>query len=133
MFKKFLTLIGLASVVLEDGKAKFEMTEEQMEASGKIITERDEAIADLVKLKAEIEEERQQNTTAQSDLLKVKEENATLIAEVERLKALGGAPSLTTVDPTDGKGEASGLVVDDTKSFKENMAACGKAFGFIPN
>ena len=57
MFKKFLTLIGLASVELTDGKAKFEMTEEQMEASGKIISEKEEAVASMKKLQAELEEE----------------------------------------------------------------------------
>lgn len=131
MFKKFLTLIGRSSVELTDGKVKFEMTEEEMEASGKIITERDEAVANLKKLQAELEAERQQNTTAQADFLKANKEKVALTAEVERLKGLGGASTIENTDATDGKGKADGFVVDDTKSMDENMEACGKAFGFI--
>lgn len=131
MLKKFLAFIGLASVTLENGKANLTMTEEQMEASGKIIAERDDAIDNVARLHVELEEERQQNTTAQADVVKNKEEIAKLTAEVKRLKSLPGTISIENTDATDGKGEVSGHVVDDTKSFYENMDACRKAFGLV--
>ena len=112
MFKKLLTFLGLDSVQVKDGKATFELTEEQMEASGKIISERDDLVASVAKLQAELEEERQQNTTAQAELATANEKVVTLEKEIADLKAENtelkgeaGAESIQGSQATDGKGE----------------------------
>jgi len=92
MLKKFLAFLGLASITLQDGKATVEMTEEQMEASGLIISERDEAIANVERLNAELEaaqsalaETQRQLDGANTRLQESSEENTRLQSELETL------------------------------------------------
>lgn len=128
MLKKFLAFLGLMSVTLEDGKATVELTEEQMEASGKIIDERDNAVATVIKLSAELEEEKQQNTSAQSALAQANEkikafetEISALKAENEELKLEPGAKKLETTQATDGNSKKD-PIIDPDASFEENYA-----------
>jgi len=128
MFKKFLIFLGLTSVQLEDGKAKFEMTEEQIEASGKLIEEKETAVAKVAELEKSLKEEKEQKVTAQSELAKANEKNIELEKEIAELRKAPGASSLVASKETDGNADADPNVVrmPEGVSIVEKLAAFTK-------
>lgn len=129
MFKKFLAFLGLTSVQLTDGKATIEMTEEQIEASGKIIDERDKAIQELESMKKKNQEEQEQNATAQAELAKAQERIAQLEKENGELKKEPGAESLNTTQATDGKNLDAVPTLDSKANFQTNYQKAQEFWG----
>ena len=136
MLKKFLAFLGLASVTLQDGKANIEMTEAQMEASGKIIQERDDAIAEVARLTEELVAVKAQllekDTALEAANNELTEANATVAKLTDDLKVLGSQAAEETAavktDTNAVKKDANPSVTSESKGFMDNVMAVKEAY-----
>jgi len=111
MIKKFLAFLGLLEITLKDGMANVQLTEAQMEASGKIISDLEAAEAKISELETQI--------TAAANLTA---ENTELKAEIAILRKTPGATSAVTVKETDGNVEADPYMIElGTGSIVEQL------------
>jgi len=78
-----------------------------------------------------MEELANENKQVKENFEAAQQELTALQTENERLKNLPGAPSATEKTETDGKADHDGHVYNPARSFEENYAAIGKAFGFL--
>ncbi len=136
MFKKFLAFLGLASITLKDGKATVEMTEEQMEASGKIIDECDKAVAEVARLTSELDaanvkiaEAEQKLADATARLSTATNDIASLKGELETLAAQPAAETAALVTGSNAvKKEGSVCVSSESNDFFANVLAVQEAY-----
>lgn len=136
MFRKFLSFLGLTSVQVTDGKASFEMTEAQMEASGKIIDERDTANAEVARLTEELTALKSTNAETERQLAGANTRLTEATTEIEALKAeiivLKGQPAEeSAVVTTDSNGVEKGKVPgvsSESNDFLTNVNAIKEAY-----
>lgn len=130
MLKKFLAFLGLSSIDVKDGKATVTMTEEQMEASGKIIDERDQAKADAEKYKAERDEAKKELADEKSKVSALEDENKTLKEENKVLKSQPAEESTEVVTESNSveKKEANGCVTSEKNDFLTNVLKTKEAY-----
>jgi len=111
MIKKFLAFLGLLEITLKDGMANVQLTEAQMEASGKIISDLEAAEAKISELETQI--------TAAANLAT---ENSELKAEIAILRKTPGAATAVAVKETDGNTDVDPCMIDlGTGSIVEQL------------
>ena len=119
MIKKFLTFFNLSSLDFENGNAKLSLTEEQIEKSANLISERDEALQEIkdlqITMESMISELEEKLNAAESENLKLK-------AEIETLRNLPGSISALSTQATDGKNtDRCKIITDTSKSIAEQF------------
>jgi len=136
MLKKFLAFLGLASITMVDDRATIEMTAEQMEASGQIIQDRDDAIAEVARLTEELTALK--STHAETERLlsgantQLESANAEVTRLTEELKVLGETAADTTAAiKTDSNAvdkDKNPCVSSASSAFLDNVKAISEAY-----
>jgi len=137
MFEKFLAFLGIKSAQIVDGKASFEMTEEQIKASGEIINERDKAIAEVARLTADLEavqsvlaETQRQLDAVNAQNNQLTSENTRLTGELETLGNQAAAQTATIKTSSNAvkTQDASPCVTSESNDFLTNLRNVKEAY-----